>query len=86
MPDGGVITIDISFDDIMLTLNFQDTGLGLTPDVSEKLFNPFYTTKIKGTGLGLAISHKIISDHGGQIEAKSAEGEGCCFSIQLPLS
>ncbi len=84
MPDGGVITIDVSSEDIMLTLNFQDTGLGMTPDVSEKLFNPFYTTKIKGTGLGLAISHKIISDHNGQIEVKSSEGAGSCFSIHLP--
>jgi len=85
MPDGGVITIDITFDDILLSLNFQDTGLGMTPDVSERLFNPFYTTKIKGTGLGLAISHKIISDHNGQIEVNSSEGEGCCISIHLPL-
>ncbi len=84
MPDGGEIAIDITVNDTMLTLTFQDTGPGLAPEVSENLFNPFYTTKIKGTGLGLAITHKIISDHGGQIEAKTIDGKGCCFSIHLP--
>ncbi len=85
MPNGGAITIDISCKETMVTLNFSDTGQGFSHEISEKIFNPFYTTKIKGTGIWLAITHKIISDHGGQIKVSSTEGIGCCFSIRLPI-
>lgn len=84
MPDGGTLTVGASCKDKWVTLYFQDTGSGFSPDLAQSIFTPFFTTKAKGTGLGLAITHKVISEHGGQIEAKSQEDQGSCFSIRLP--
>ncbi|MCP3872568.1 MAG: HAMP domain-containing protein [Desulfobacteraceae bacterium] len=84
MPDGGTISIQASCNDEMITIDFKDTGHGFSPEQGQNIFNPFFTTKAKGTGLGLAITHKVISEHQGQIEAKSQEGKGSCFSVSLP--
>ena len=84
MPSGGMITIHVSFSNTGVVIVFMDTGHGFSPELAENIFNPFFTTKAKGTGLGLAITHKVVSEHGGQIEAKSKKGEGSCFSISLP--
>ncbi len=64
-----------------------DNGCGMTQDVLDKIFDPFYTTKDvgQGTGLGLSISYKIIQDHHGKIHAKSAVGKGSEFIVLLPL-
>lgn len=84
MPSGGVISIHTSCNNSQIIINFQDTGNGFSPELAENIFNPFFTTKTKGTGLGLAISHKVVSEHGGQIKAKSEKNKGSCFSISLP--
>jgi len=84
MPSGGTITIHAFCNAKMIIINFKDTGHGFSPELGQNIFNPFFTTKAKGTGLGLAITHKVISEHRGQIEAKSQEGKGSCFSVSLP--
>ncbi|MBC2703956.1 MAG: HAMP domain-containing protein [Desulfobacula sp.] len=84
MPNGGVISIHVSCKNTWVVIDFRDTGHGFSAELAQNIFNPFFTTKAKGTGLGLAITHKVISEHGGQIEAKSKKGEGCCFSVSLP--
>jgi two-component system sensor histidine kinase AtoS len=84
MSNGGVITIHTSFKNNKVIIDFMDTGYGFSSEQADNIFDPFYTTKAKGTGLGLAISHKIISEHGGQIKAKSKKGEGSCFTVSLP--
>ena len=60
----------------------------MPPDVVERIYDPFFTTKQigLGTGLGLAVSYGIIQDHGGRIVAESRLGEGTCFEITLPMS
>ena len=68
-----------------LSIIFQDSGQGIPPEVLKQIFNPFFTTKDSGTGLGLPITHKVITEHGGQIEAESKEGQGTRFIISLPL-
>jgi two-component system, NtrC family, sensor kinase len=68
-------------------LSFRDTGCGMTPHVLENLFEPFFTEKKsgRGTGLGLSISHRIVTDHGGRIEASSdGPGQGSLFRVHLP--
>ncbi len=87
MEGGGTLRIHITerTDHVMMT--FQDDGCGMTPEVIENLFEPFFTQRRagKGTGLGLSISHRIISDHGGTIEAASAgPGRGSTFRVHLP--
>ena len=68
-------------------IRIRDNGTGIPPEVKEKLFNPFFTTKPagEGTGLGLSISHDIIvKQHGGSIEVDTQPGEFSEFKIILP--
>jgi len=67
-------------------LEVSDTGPGISPEHMETVFDPFFTTKgpDEGTGLGLMVCHRIVTDHGGSIEARSREGEGATFSVWLP--
>lgn len=70
-------------------LTISDTGCGMSEEVLEHLFEPFFTRRKagQGTGLGLSIVHRIVADHGGRIEASSAgEGQGSTFRIMLPLA
>ena len=66
-------------------VEIQDTGVGIEPSDTDRIFNPFYTTRDSGTGLGLALAHKIIQDHGGAISFQSARGHGTTFTIVLLL-
>ena len=63
-----------------------DTGPGITPEVRERLFQPYFTTKASGTGLGLATSRRIAEAHGGSIELATEPGKGSDFQIILPIS
>ena len=68
-------------------ITIRDNGTGIPPEVREKMFNPFFTTKPagEGTGLGLSISHDIIvKQHGGSIEVDTQPGEFTEFRIVLP--
>src|SRR6058998_1966179 len=69
-----------------VALVVHDTGPGMPPDVLEKLFQPFFTTKPKeqGTGLGLAFAKSVVNAHGGTIEVASELGEGTTFTVVLP--
>jgi signal transduction histidine kinase len=67
-------------------ITIRDNGTGIPPEVREKMFAPFFTTKPagEGTGLGLSISHDIIVKHGGSIEVDTEPGEFTEFKIILP--
>ncbi len=70
-------------------LTISDNGCGMSEEVLEHLFEPFFTRRKagQGTGLGLSIVHRIVADHGGRIEASSAgEGQGSTFRVTLPLA
>ncbi len=62
-----------------------DTGLGLTPEVAKRLFQPFVTAKHQGMGVGLSISQRIIEAHGGHLWAEPNPGGGTCFRFTLPV-
>jgi two-component system, NtrC family, sensor kinase len=88
MEEGGSLSITSARRAGMAELVFHDTGCGMTPEVLENLFEPFFTRSRtgKGTGLGLSISHRIITQHGGEIEATSdGPGKGSTFVIRLPI-
>ena len=72
--------------DEMIEVRFRDNGTGMPPDVVEKIFNPFFTTKPtnRGTGLGLSLSMDIIRSHGGNIEVETEPGEFTEFIVHLP--
>ena len=65
-----------------------DNGTGIPALMSDKIFQPFFTTKPagQGTGLGLSISHDIVRSHGGEIKVDSKENKGTEFIIQIPIS
>jgi PAS domain S-box-containing protein len=72
--DGGAVEVTVS-----------DTGHGLTDEIRERLFLPFYSTKHRGTGLGLSIAAKIVQEHGGSIRAEANSPKGARFLLRLPL-
>lgn len=69
-----------------LQLQVSDTGIGITPDVQNKIFDPFFSTKAAGRGLGLAVVQGIVRTHGGRIAVASEPGEGTVFEILLPCA
>jgi PAS domain S-box-containing protein len=66
-------------------IEVSDDGPGMPPDVAEKIFNPFFTTKAQGSGLGLAIVRKIVDAHDGRIDMTTADGRGTRFRLTLPV-
>ena len=70
--------------DRVVVIRIRDTGRGITPEVRERLFFPFFTTKAGGSGIGLAIAKKIIDSHQGIIDVESESGQGATFSVKLP--
>ncbi len=69
----------------VLYLAVIDQGCGITPEIREKMFEPFYSTRENGTGLGLAIVRQIVELHNGTIEVESTPGNGCTLRVILPL-
>ena len=72
----------------MAEMVFTDNGCGMSPEVLENIFEPFFTKRQvgKGTGLGLSITHRIVSQHHGEIMASSpGEGQGATFTVRLPI-
>ena len=69
-----------------INLTVRDSGCGMTPEVAERIFDPFYTTKEmgKGTGMGLSVVHGIVKGHGGTIIVESSPGQGSVFRVFLP--
>ena len=89
MDEGGRLTIGLGTTDGYAQLAFTDTGCGMSADVLQNIFEPFFTRSRtgKGTGLGLFISHQIIDQHGGTIEASSpGQGLGSTFTVRVPLT
>ncbi|HSK10919.1 MAG TPA: ATP-binding protein, partial [Vicinamibacterales bacterium] len=70
----------------VVVVEIADNGPGVSPDVLDRVFNPFFTTKPQGSGLGLAIVRKIVDAHNGHIDLASGAGQGARFRVTLPLS
>ncbi len=89
MPDGGTLTLR-SYDAPVngragIAIEVADTGIGMAPEVMERIFDAFFTTKRSGgTGLGLSLSQTLIARQGGRITAESTAGQGAVFTIWLP--
>lgn len=68
----------------LVRITIQDSGPGIAPEIMDKIFDPYFTTKPEGNGLGLAICHTVIRKHDGHIAVRSDPGQGAVFSIWLP--
>ncbi|WP_219094572.1 ATP-binding protein [Pseudomonas sp. UMAB-40] len=86
MPDGGRLTVAISSESPYTVISISDTGQGIEPDMLERIFTPFVTTKASGTGLGLAKVFSIMESHDGRIECVSEKDAGTTFSLYIPAN
>jgi PAS domain S-box-containing protein len=99
LPDGGLIQLSAGLESKdmenkildsttgqMVSLKIKDNGIGMSAEVKDKLFTPFFTTKEKGTGLGLSTVKKIVQAHKGAIEVDSKLGKGTTVTIFIPKS
>jgi signal transduction histidine kinase len=91
-PDGGTLTVGLRERHDAIEISVADTGSGIVPEIRDKIFEPFVTTKAapdggqtSGTGLGLSVSYGIVHDHGGTIEVESAPGRGTTMTVRLPV-
>lgn len=87
LPHGGRIEVGLENaggGEVRLTVH--DSGPGIAPDIQNRLFTPFASTKATGTGLGLSICRRIVEEHGGRIAAENGPDGGACFRIELPES
>jgi PAS domain S-box-containing protein len=89
IKDGGSVEISTSYssEDQAIIIQVRDSGYGISPDVIDRIWDPFFTTKEvgKGIGLGLALSYNIIKRHGGEINVNSTVGDGSQFTVKLPV-
>jgi PAS domain S-box-containing protein len=86
MPSGGKMTVGCEEKDRNVHAWVRDTGQGIAPELSRKVFNPYFTTKPGGTGLGLSGAQKILLGVGGNISFSSEPGKGTQFDVYLPKS
>lgn len=84
IPSEGVVHVTGEVISTSIVFEVRDSGVGIAPEVLEKIFDPFMTTKTTGTGLGLAICHSIVRAHGGEIQVQSELGKGSVFRVVLP--
>ena len=86
MPDGGTLVIDTSIFDDLVRLRVSDSGRGMSTEVAERAFDPFYTTKCsaEGSGLGLATVYGIVTQAGGEVTLTSEVGLGTTVTALLP--
>jgi two-component system sensor kinase FixL len=86
MEGQGVIRVSVTRAGGACRVEVQDSGPGIPPDVRERIFTPFFTTKSRGTGLGLPTAKRIIEAHTGRIDIDCPPGGGTTVTVQLPVS
>jgi len=85
MPKGGRMTVSVKPDGRFVRIDVSDTGAGIPPEMIDRIFEPFYSTKGEGTGLGLSMVKQIMDNHSGQVRVKSEEGKGTTASLLFPV-
>ncbi len=85
MPDGGRLTVRARQDEGAIRIEVADTGPGVPPELREKIFEPFFSTRATGTGLGLAVVRRVLQDHRGTAVVEEAPGGGTALVLRLPL-
>jgi two-component system, NtrC family, sensor histidine kinase PilS len=84
MPDGGELRVTAGADEQHLVVTVEDSGHGIGGSDVAHVFEPFFSTKPGGSGLGLALVHRIVKDHGGDVDVESTPGGGSTFSLRIP--
>jgi len=82
---GAIVRLAAQIEGEAAVVQVADTGAGMSAEVQERLFEPFFTTRSEGTGLGLAIVRAVVTAHGGEVRFESTPGQGTAFTVSLPL-
>jgi signal transduction histidine kinase len=86
MPNGGTLRVTLEEDRKMAVLRIADEGTGIPPEIREKIFDLYFTTKSGGSGIGLAMTYRILQLHHGSVDVQSTVGRGTEFSLRIPLA
>ncbi len=86
MPNGGLLRVSLEEDRKMAVLRIADEGSGIPPEIREKIFDLYFTTKTGGSGIGLAMTYRILQLHHGSVDVQSKVGRGTEFSLRIPLA
>jgi signal transduction histidine kinase len=86
MPEGGELRFDASVNEDTAEIRVSDTGPGIPPELREKIFRLYFTTKKEGSGIGLAMTFRIVQLHDGTIDFTSEPGKGTTFLVRLPIA
>ena len=86
MPEGGALLLEALAGEDAAELRITDTGGGIPPELREKIFRLYFTTKTGGSGIGLAMTFRIVQLHDGTIDFTSEPGKGTTFLIRLPMA
>jgi hypothetical protein len=86
MPQGGKLHVECAVREEEAEIRISDTGVGIPPELRDKIFRLYYTTKPEGSGIGLAMTFRIVQLHDGAIDFQSEPGKGATFILRLPVS
>jgi len=86
MPQGGELRIECAVREEEAEIRIRDTGVGIPPELRDKIFRLYYTTKPEGSGIGLAMTFRIVQLHDGSIDFTSEPGKGTTFVLRLPVT
>jgi len=86
MPQGGMLTISAGRENNLVVAEVRDQGTGIPPEVHDKIFELYFTTKKDGSGIGLAQTYQILQWHYGSVDFESANGHGTVFRFQIPAA
>jgi PAS domain S-box-containing protein len=88
MPEGGALTLEARQEEDSVITEIRDEGSGIPPEIQEKIFELYFTTKSKsgGSGIGLAQTYQILQWHYGSVDFETSEGQGTTFRLRLPLA
>ncbi|HEY7545552.1 MAG TPA: ATP-binding protein, partial [Blastocatellia bacterium] len=86
MPQGGSLATNLYRNDGWVEIKITDTGVGISDEALQKIFEPYFSTRVSGFGLGLAVTRSIIEDHRGSIVVNSKLGHGTTFTVKLPVA
>ncbi len=86
MEDGGVLTVVARREESAACVEVRDEGKGIPPEIRDKVFNLYFTTKKTGSGIGLAVSYRVLQMHSGSLEFTTQPGSGTTFRFLLPLA
>jgi signal transduction histidine kinase len=85
MSQGGELHVSLREEGRMAAIEIADSGSGIPPDIRNKIFDLYFTTRKDGSGIGLAMTYRIIQLHNGSIDVQSEQNIGSTFTLKLPL-